>query len=481
MGGRLLTVLALATALLCLSAGPAAAGGTITPLPDDAQPGLRQVAGPAFAGDAVAYAAPNDRNGFVVNVQNPDGSVASQHVQALAGGPLGDYDYDAEALAASPQRVVFAEALTTCHDETGCKYDDFEALEAGVFAGVPGEPLGFRGCSSDEYPRADASGTAIAYYDDCAGGVVVRDPLAPPQTAWRVFPAGAYGDVRLAGSYLAVGSFAGPYVGGAANIRVYDWHSGEVAFEVADNVGRPSFDIQDDGTLVYTTQVASGDSSDVWWASAADPAPHLIGHHTPPAPPLRVADGRVALRGRKGFEVLALDGTKLASTPAGGGAVGGFEFDGFDFDGRRLTHVDQPCEAAALVTWDLAGSAPALPADKCPAARAASASGLADLRHRRVDLPLRCPADPPLGCGGYWAVRFNTKKASRSRFRVVALNPGKRRTVRFRLPYTTACRLAAARSKRATIDLSASSVRRSAHEHGSASFRLRSLGRARGC
>jgi hypothetical protein len=188
-----------------------------------------------------------------------------------------------------------------------------------------------------------------------------------------------------------------------------------------------------------------------------------------------VADGKVALLGPTGIEVVALDGTKLAESPGGG------PFSGFDFDGRRIAYVDQPCEVAAVVVWDLSGSAPAMPPGKCPAARGGGLKGVVDLRLRRVELPLRCPPAPPLGCGGYWRPQFNTKPATHGFFKWVALKPGEKRTVGFRFSKKTACGLSRAHSKRATIDLEAYYVQRTSHEEASASFRLRRRGRARGC
>jgi hypothetical protein len=474
MGRRLLTGLALATAFLCVSAGPAAAGGTISVLPDRVQPGLRHVAGPAFAGESIAYAVPNGRDGFTLNVRRPDGTVTSQHLDARGGGPIGDWEFEDDALAASPERIALAESLVTCHDESGCKYKFYDSIESNVIAGPLGGPFAFRGCSNLENPAVDASGAAIAYFDDCAGGAVVRDPTAPPETASRVFPSYGYEDVRIAGPYLAVDTRDEP---GTVVITVYDWRSGDEVFHVSGAFGLTSFDVQDDGTLVFTSQdVSDGyNSSEVFWASRAHPTPHHVTRKAALMGPIRVTDGKVAVLAAKGVKVFALDGTKLAETP------GGAPFAGFDFDGRRLAYVDQPCEVAAIVVWDLSGSAPGMPPGDCPAARGGGSKGVVDLSHRNLGLPLRCPARPPLGCGGYWAAQFNTKPAAQAFGKWVDLKPGEERTIRFRFSQKTACRLVGVRSRRATIDLGAPYYAQRHGEAGSARFKLRSVGRARGC
>jgi hypothetical protein len=465
--------MALATILLCVSAGRAAAGGTITPLPDRLEPGVRHVAGPAFAGDSVAYAVPNGRDGFSLNVQHPDGTVSSQYLKARGGGRIGYWEFAENALAASPQRIALAENLVTCGDESGCKYQSYEPIESKIFAGPAGELAGFDVCSIPERPMVDASGPAIAYFDLCAGGAVVRDPTAPPETTARVFPADIYSDVRIAGPYVVARTSE---VATASTFTVYDWRSGDEAFHLTASVGLTSFDVQDDGTLVFTGQDESDgyDSSEVFWASSEQPTPHHIARGAAIPGPVRVTDGKVALLGPHGVEVVALDGTKLAESPAPGSSAG------FDFDGRRLAYVDQPCEVAAVVVWDLSGSAPGMPPGKCPAARGGGVKGVVDFRQRRLDLPLRCPAEPPLGCAGYWRPEFHTKPATHAYGKSVALKPGEKRTVRFRFSQKAACKLGGVGRKRATIDLKANYVQRKG-EKGSASFKLRSVGRARGC
>src|SRR3954449_9749547 len=106
MGRRMLRGLTVALALLAASAAPAAAGGTITPLPDRVHPAEHSIAGPAFAGDAIAYAVPVGRAGFSVRVQHPDGTTSSQQLAAKGTGELGEWESVGDELAASPQVIA---------------------------------------------------------------------------------------------------------------------------------------------------------------------------------------------------------------------------------------------------------------------------------------------------------------------------------------------------------------------------------------
>ena len=478
MGRRLLIALASAAAIHAAAAGAAWAGGTITTLPDPVNPIEHRVAGPAFAGEAVAYAVPVGR-AYSVRIQQPGGTTTSQLVPAKGAGPLGEWESVADRLAASPQVVALSHTYVTCGDESGCKYQEYEPIESTVFAGALGGPLDFRGCNDSTYPSGiDASGGVIAYLDACADGAVVHDPTSPESSS-RVFPAVLYGDgdVRIAGRYLAVDTRPDPREAPRLLITVYDWQTGDVVYKIAGDYGLDSFDIQDDGTLAFHVQSwTNGDDSDVYWASPEDPIPHLVAHRRNAVlEDVRIADGKIAVGGFRAYVVFALDGTKLASTP-------NRDSPGeFDFDGKRLAYTDQPCMVSAVVTWDLSGAAPTMPAGSCPAARAAGSEGAVDLKRRRVALPLRCPANPQLGCAGAWEADLDSRPPAHTKYEYPALLPGEKRTVTLRLSRRTACRLARTPATRATIDLRNNYARRPHAERGKARFKLRTTGRARGC
>jgi hypothetical protein len=478
MGRGLLTGMALATALLGVSAARAEAGGTITPLPDRLQPNLRHVAGPAFAGDAIAYAVPDARAGFDVKVRSPAGETTSQQVYTGGGGQIDTTQVELDALAASAGTVAFAETVSSCHDLSGCKYEQFDRIDTNVFAGPLGGTLEFRGCAGLWYPEGtpnvDVSGTVIAFMNSCAGGAEVRDTAGPARTPWRIFP--SIGDVRIAGRYLAVDAGAADPTADAHTLTVYDWRTGDEVFSVVNASGPTAFDIQEDGTLAYV-DAAKGEPAELAWASPQEPGKHVVAAWRENGA-LRVAAGKIAVRTLTAFHVFALDGTELATTPA----LDDSSASGFDFDGARATWVDQPCEVSALVTWDLDGVAPTLPAGACPAGAAAAPTGLVDLKRRRVELPLRCPRDPPLGCGGAWFARLNAKPGLDTQGRFAALRPGERRTVRFGISRWKTCKLARRHATRASViaDTFTYYVERGS-VRTPARFKLRYAGRARSC
>jgi hypothetical protein len=167
----------------------------------------------------------------------------------------------------------------------------------------------------------------------------VHDPTRPDSSS-RVFPADLFegGDVRIAGRYLAVDTQdTGERT---RTITVYDWQTGDVIYKVKSEgggVGLVSYDIADDGTLAFGGLGERG--PEIFWASPQDPTAHPV---TPGSGALRIADGKIAVRGDGVFEVFALDGTKLATTSSRDSA------DEFDFDGQRLTYVAQPCVVSAI-------------------------------------------------------------------------------------------------------------------------------------
>jgi hypothetical protein len=470
---KLLVALAATALLLGGSAEPAAAGGTLTTLPDRVNPIEHQVAGPAFAGEGVAYAVPVGRSGYSVRIQRPDGTTSSQLVKAKGGGALGQGEAVADDLAASPQVVALSHEYVICGGE--CRYSDWQPIESAVFGGALGGSLGFRGCGNYFFPSGvDASGSEIAYLDLCADGAVVHDPTGPG-AASRVFPADLFegGDVRIAGRYLAVDT---PDTGEfTRTITVYDWQSGDVVYKVKSEnggLGLASYDIADDGTLAFSGQGERGPGT--FWASPQDPTAHLVAGE--PGQP-RIADGKIAVSWNGVYEVFALDGTKLAATSSRD------RIGGFDFDGKRVAYVAQPCVVSAVVTWDLSGAPPAMPAGKCPAARAASTKGVVDLKRRRVELSVRCPARPALGCAAEWEAELNSRPAVHTRYVDAALLPGEKRTLRLGLSRKAACRLARHPATRALIDLGSfhSYSGRAAEESRKARFKLRTTGRARDC
>lgn len=438
-----------------VAAGPAAAGGTLKPLDAHLVAGVQRLAGPSFAGDGIAWATQSDfKGGYDVSVLR-GGTLVTQHLDTFSTGVE-----TSEAFAASPDTVALAVNARGCDDPT-CRAGGTHSIGSTVYAGPIGQPLTYQRCGSGDLPESvDLEGTVIAYLDHCAGGVTVRD-IAAPDEPWRQFA--AYGGVRIAGPYVAVGLSSG--------LTVYDWRSGEKVYSHDKTLAAAAFDLREDGTVVFSAR-----GSELDWASPQEPTPHRIAEPGAIAD-VRIAGSRVAVRVGDQFRVFDIGGNEIGATPAPD-AIGGF-----DFDGQRLIFGVQPCEVTAIVTWDLAGDAPALPPGLCPAARLAGGTGVVDLGKRRLTVPVRCPTAPPLGCSGEWYANFHP---SRSSFYTafVALGPGERRNVRFRLVPSQTCSFAKGHVRSITVELGPSSTRRmgpprSRHHAKLSGFRV--TGRARGC
>src|SRR3954453_5749756 len=122
-----------------LAAGPAFAGGTITPLRAHLVAGAQHLAGPAFAGDGIAWATASDFDGgYDVSVLR-GGQTDAQHVTSY-GQAVVETD---EAFAASPDAVALAVNGTSCNDPD-CRYGGMSVTASTVFAGPYGGPPLFR-------------------------------------------------------------------------------------------------------------------------------------------------------------------------------------------------------------------------------------------------------------------------------------------------------------------------------------------------
>ena len=471
---RLALALLIALGACGLTAGPAAAVGTLTPVDAHLVAGLHHLAGPSFAGEGVAWATPRwPRFGYKVSVA-AGGEVRSRNVFALGGNPDAPEQIN-EALAASPDEVAFLVNVTRCA-RPDCRYAIYVPVQSALFAGPLGRPLDFRQCGgADESEQsADLEGTTLAYFNGCTGAATVRDIAADPDVPWREYPSA--GRVRIAGHYLAVNLYPGDgdFDEASKAIAVYDLRSGDQLYKL-DQVPRVrAFDIQDDGTVAFERMIDAADGPRTYeldWASIEEPAPHPVAPVGLPGE-VRITGGHIAVRDGDLFRVLDLGGTELAATPAHD-AIGSF-----DFDGHRLAFGLQPCEVTAIATWDLKGTAPGFPAGRCPRARLIGRVGVADLGRRRARVHVRCPAMPALGCSGDWFAQFPD---SGHYVHFVALAPGERATLRLPLLRPNVCRLARHDGGKVTIYLGADSTRRRAVKLHGELIVLKTVGRARGC
>src|SRR4051812_21118743 len=125
----------IAGVLLALAgAGPAAAGGTLTPLDAELVAGAQHPSRPPFAGTGVAWATQSDfKGGYDVSVLR-DGDLVTKHLDTFASGIETD-----ESFAASADAAALAVKVTGC-DGPDCR-SGTRVASSTVFAGPLGQPL----------------------------------------------------------------------------------------------------------------------------------------------------------------------------------------------------------------------------------------------------------------------------------------------------------------------------------------------------
>jgi hypothetical protein len=462
---RLVVVLGVVVLAVGVLAGPAQAGGSLTRLDTDLPPWGANLGGPAFAGDGLSWVTVG-RDTYNVMVAR-DGVI--RQVDEIDAVPHGQRFM---SLAASAQRIAFGVFVEDCHDYSECKYGYYTQDESRVYAGPIGGPLSYVGCTYYEDAAVDVSGDAVVYVDSCAGGATVRDLSPGANGSWRTFQ--TVWDARIAGSYLAVALRSGEELPNDVypmELRIYDWRSGALVYKVdAPTRLRPHFDIQEDGTLVYDRVTGTGetDLEELDWASPESPSPHRLRDGSFEL--IRVADDRIATR--EGFDthVIDLAGTEVAVTK---------DIGAFDFDGRRLTWATQPCELTAIVTWDLRGKPPALPAAPCPLA-IPGRHLVAKLKRQRLRLAFKCPKRPALGCAGSASITLPNRAHS---FKSISylLGPGESGSFRSdRLSRATACGVARARGK-ADVSLHVEASRWENAPTRHLKLDVKRVGKPRGC
>lgn len=413
MGVRRTWPFALALLLVLAAAPAASAGDTLV------TQGTRALwAEPVFAGERIAWVtlAPGEpAPGYELHLAAPDGS--GHRSQVVAAPPAYEYRHRSVSLAASARRVA-----ASIHQGyyTSKKGGTFRADYSAVLSGPPDaqlEPFAVP-CATDAYlHRAVAvDGDAVAYVV-CGSKVVVRD-----YETGRDHELPPAGSVSLAGPYIATHDYR--------QVVVWEWRTGEARLRIEGPIEWA--DVQSDGTVAFVRR--EGTRYPVEVASPSEPAPRRLAEDS--ARSVQIARNRVVFGALPGVTVRTLDGTEVAASRSG--RVG-------DFDGERLAWGLQPCALVALVTWDLQGEAPALPAAPCPMPSLRSAMLRAKIRPypgpERVSIELDCPPEPALGCGGsigLYSRDGRSKRGDPSR-RIdlasggYALMPGERRTVK--LPY----------------------------------------------
>jgi hypothetical protein len=377
-------VLLVAVVLLLAFAAPAHAGGTLfTPHVGYA------IGGPSIAGDRVAWLTRSE-DGFGLHVARHDGS--DHAVRAIPGPERRDGERIIGQLAASPLRVAAGIHASYC--VPACKYHNDEV----TFKGTVSAPLGGGQpsrlepeCSPfpSEYAQVDVSGDVIAYIDSCTRKTVVRDFGAPPGQPDR-FEYPEVITLDVAGPYLAFREppppTASPSHGGALVVR--EWRTGAERLRIDPIPG--AYALQEDGKVAY---VKSGNA---YWASPEEPQDHIVEYEVS-EPRVHIARDLIAVAPRGGgTRVLRLDGSRAAES---------FAAHPGDFDGERVVWSHRPCALFGILTWDLQGTAPQMPAGRCPLPgnrRSVLKADFSDRGHPHgtTSARLECPAEPALGCRG---------------------------------------------------------------------------------
>ena len=391
-----------AVLLALVLAAPAHAGGTL--FTTDATSG---VASPQFAGERLAWTT-FTRDAVQVDIAAPDGSDRRSSQVPLDAPRSGSARY--ARLAASPERIALTTRELFC--QLPCKYQNYRVTGHATHAGPPGQALArlSERCSPRDVPlTVDASGTAVVYRDGCAQRVLVHD-----SADGRTYELPDAIVVRIAGEFVATYE-EGRELGADDHVVLREWRTGAERLRFA--VRRyTDLDVQADGKVAWwrprAEPVNNMESFDVVWASPAQPEPRVAVERAGAV--LALEDDRLALvREGVGTEVRTLDGALLGVLPNRAAS---------DFDGRRLAWGVRPCALAAIVTWDLAGDPPAMPAGPCPIPTSRRSVLRVPASGRRTVAGLACPAEPALGCGGN--LELTVKVVRRGKRRNITLGRG---------------------------------------------------------
>lgn len=366
------------------------------------------IAGPALAGDRVAWLTRAER-GFELHVARHDGS--EHTIRAIPGPERRDGERIVAKLAASPLRV--AAQIHTSYCVPACKYQNDEVTFKGTVSAPlgGGQPVRLEpDCSPfpSDFAQVDVSGNVVAYLDACTKKAVVRDfGAAPGQPDTFEQPEAITLDV--AGPYLAFREppppTASPSHGGALVVR--EWRTGAERLRIDPIPG--AYSLQDDGKVAYVK------SRNAYWASPEEPRDHPVAGEVEPR--VGIAGNLIAVARSFGTEVHRLDGGFVATSYAGFA----------DFDGERLAWSHRPCALLGVMTWDLRGVTPQMPAGGCPlpgSRRSVLKADFSDRNHPHgtTSARLECPAEPALGCRGQ--VSLTAPDARRGRKGTVQLAYG---------------------------------------------------------
>jgi hypothetical protein len=384
----------LALALAVVAAAPA----TAAPLKasDD-----EVVTGPVLAGGQVVYLTRVKAN-YVLQKAAP--GAQPQTLQSYPA-PVNDDDccfttFGLE-LAGSPTRL--ATLLGRQSSAKGQVVDATERLSAGPIDGPATDIYSCQNASPFFNSGFDLDGDRLAIGPNACPGqpdaVVIRDlatgadVATVPQGSGRVF-----GQLKLAGHYLAVAYASDPSTSTARRVLVRDLSTGT---DVTDVAGFDSFGVQADGKLVVTdkTPGAPGCSDGVEWYAPGDATPHPLGMCAVSAPRIaadRVLVARQAPPGGKGAELVLSDlsgNARVVARADSHKAIGA----GYQLDATHAAYSVGSCTPGRGLVYldDLAPADPMTVATDCPVKP--RGGKLRPTRSNRVVVTLACPK----GCGGF--------------------------------------------------------------------------------
>ena len=317
----------------------------------------------------------------------------------------GGYSFARSSLAASPERLAYAEV----HGSGNARYQQgVTRLERMIGAHQGGlRPLETCDSNNPNGPAAaavDADGRHVAT-TDCAGRIEIREHPSLDEGITRVDPGPglAVGTLALAGRYVAYNAYGlAPGSATPATTVVYDWVAGSKLYEVPRQA---SFDLQADGKLAAAS-VPSGDRSctqgRLAWFSPQEPTEHVL-PVTPCSEQATIAADRIAVVTRAGEErtvsLVALDGTQAEAARLGDARI---QRGTHDFDGTRIAYALGNCLGGAdLFVESAAAPQPRAVSPVCPI-RVVSGSAPVGPGDTSVPVAVECE----LGCYGSVEIRM---------------------------------------------------------------------------
>jgi hypothetical protein len=391
----------LAGAIAVLVGAIAATGAAATPTLEG-RTSSPTIHGPRLAGESVFFGEVGTKR-LVMRLLTPTERIKLASLGLPPSPPSeeeespGDFVSFSSNIAASPQRLVYKEAIS----QGNARYQ-VGSTSVKLFGGAAtGRDFGtIDSCTNDGLYGPGSAGLDVdgtrAVSTDCGGQAVIRDYSGPAPTSTSVSAGQGLqiAEVALAGRYLAYNAFSiGPSVSPTVTV-VHDWVANQKLYEVPR---APAFDLQDDGTLVTSTGRVDDltcDDGKLAWHSIADPAEHVL-PVKPCSSRVRIAGGRVAVitedvpNGRRKLTLAGLDGSRADVVRLGADSV---QRGSHDFDGTRVAYAISNCVGGADLLTESATAVDDHPAGpvSCPTGKL-SGSDQVGPKEKSAFVNVTCP------------------------------------------------------------------------------------------